>query len=299
MGAVTLPDPSGTLPGVFQQIGLTRHGGFLARNPIPATLGVGKGLPRYAYFIYAADIDAHLRRLDQAGAIRSDPVRTSSAGGCRDCRSIGKIPTATRSRSYGAPDVRLEGAMAGCAGERIGRISHGVFESRDLERTAAFYRRFCDLEPVRNDDVAEDILALRLGAGGRLIFQRVDELGGRTTGLGLRDAHTALLVHEDRLLSQLPAAVGSFTRVGLRSQRRSAADRKREALPARTVLHPSPAGRRFRRAGAPRRRLLRQLEGYEQRLHFYTAACRSGDLLAVSRAVPSTAISPNGNARSK
>ena len=242
MGAVTLPDPTGSLPGVFQQIGPIRHGGFLARNPIPATKGIGKGLPRYAYFIYAADLDAHVRRLEKAGAILSDPVRTSSEGD-PGTAIYWQDPDGNQFEFW-APDVLPEGAMTGCAAERIGRISHAVFESRDFDRTAAFYRRFCELEPIRNAGMAEDVLALRLAAGGRLIFQRVDELGGRTTGLGLRDAHTALLVHEDsyfpnyrRLWDALPEwdfdpSAGQPIEHG-------------DQLPARTVLHPSPAGRRF------------------------------------------------------
>ena len=67
--------------------------------------------------------------------------------------------------------------MTECTAERVGRISHGVFESRDLARTAAFFERYCELEPIRNADVAADILALRLASGARLVFHTRERTG--------------------------------------------------------------------------------------------------------------------------
>jgi predicted enzyme related to lactoylglutathione lyase len=242
LGAVTLPDPAGTLPGVFQQIGAIRHGGFRARLPIPPTFGIGRGLPRYGYYIDAVDIEAHVRRLDAAGAIRGAPLRTAYAGD--PGVAIPWQDPDGNQFEFWAPDVMPDGAMAHAGPVRVGRVSHGVFESRDLARTAAFFARYCELEPIRNAHVAPDVLALRLAAGGRLIFRRVDKLGGRTTGMGLRDAHTALLVHEEaffpnyqRLWADLPEwdfdpAAGQPIVDG-------------PSLPARTVLHPSKPGRAF------------------------------------------------------
>jgi len=242
LGAETLDDPSGRLPGVFQKVARIRHGAFIARSPIPATKGLGRGLPRYGYYVYAADIDAHLRRLEAAGAIHSEPVRTSAAGEAGTAIYF-QDPDGNQ-YEFWAPDELPAGAMTECTAERVGRISHGVFESRDLERTAAFFKKYCELEPIRNAGVAADILALRLAGGGRLVFQLTSELGRRTTGMGLRDAHTALLLHEDsyfpnyrRIWSSLPEwdfdpNVGKPIENG-------------DTLPPRTVLHPSPAGRRF------------------------------------------------------
>lgn len=242
LGAQTLPDPSGRLPGVFQQIASIRHGGFSAMEPIPPTKGVGKGLPRYGYYVYVADIDAHRRRLEVAGAVHSEPVRTSAFGD--DGTAIYWQDPDGNQFEFWAPDVLPEGAMNECGPDRVGRISHGTFESRDLDRTAAFFQRYCELEPIRNADVADDVLALRLAAGGRLVFQRVSELGGRTTGMGLRDAHTALLVHTDnylpnyrRLWAELPEWDWDPA-VGTRAEGAA-------TLPARTVMHPSPPGRKF------------------------------------------------------
>jgi catechol 2,3-dioxygenase-like lactoylglutathione lyase family enzyme len=242
LGAVTLPDPSGRLPGAFQKIARIRHGAFIARNPMPPTKGVGIGLPRYGYYIYAADIDAHMRRLEEADAIHGEPIRTAAAGEAGT--SIAWQDPDGNQFEFWAPDVLPEGSMTECGPERVGRISHGVFESRDLDRTAAFYKRYCDLDPIRNADVADDILALRLAAGGRLVFQKVNELGKRTTGMGMRDVHTALLLHEDayfpnyrRIWDELPE--WDFDPSAAKAVENA------ETLPARTVLHPSPAGRKF------------------------------------------------------
>src|ERR1700739_4294503 len=42
--------------GIFQQIGGCRQGGFVTKIPLPPTKGLGKGLPRHAHYILAADI---------------------------------------------------------------------------------------------------------------------------------------------------------------------------------------------------------------------------------------------------
>src|ERR1700744_1073461 len=79
LGALTLPDPENRAPGVFQQVATVRVGGFRAKAPMPPTLGIGRGLPRYAYYINADDIDAHLKRLDEAGAIHREPISSAAA----------------------------------------------------------------------------------------------------------------------------------------------------------------------------------------------------------------------------
>jgi predicted enzyme related to lactoylglutathione lyase len=242
LGAVTLPDPSGTLPGVFQKVARIRHGAFRARSPIPPTLGIGKGLPRYGYYVNAADITDHLRRLDAAGAMHGDPIRTSASGDAGTA-IYWQDPDGNQFEFW-APDVMPEGAMTDCGPDRVGRISHGVFESRDLERTAQFFKRYCELDPIRNADVAEDILALRLASGGRLIFQAVDELGGRTTGMGMRDVHTALLVHEDAYFPNYQRIWDELKEWDFDPSAGKKIDNA-AALPPRTVLHPSPPGRRF------------------------------------------------------
>lgn len=242
MGAVTLDDPSGKLPGVFQQVGRIRHGAFRSHRPMPPTKGVGKGLPRYGYYVNASDLDVHLRRLEAAGAPHSEPVRTAAFGEAGTA-IYWQDPDGNQFEFW-APDELPAGAMTGCSSVGVGRISHGTFESRDLARTAAFFKEFCELEPIRNAGIASDVLALRLASGGRLVFQHTAELGRRTTGMGMRDVHTALLVHKDsyfanyqRLWNSLPE--WDFDPAGTQLVEGG------ETMPARTVLHPSPAGRRF------------------------------------------------------
>jgi predicted enzyme related to lactoylglutathione lyase len=242
LGAVTMPDPTGTLPGVFQQIARIRHGAFRPRRPMPPPKGLGKDFPRYGYYIHADDIVAHVSRLDDAGAIHGEPVRTAAFGEAGT--SIGWQDPDGNQFEFWAPDELPEGAMTECGPERVGRISHGVFESRDLDRTAAFFKRYCDLDPICNADVASDILALRLAAGGRLVFQRVTELGGRTTGMGMRDVHTALLVHEDSYFPNYERMWAGLPEWDFDPSAGQLID-DAEQLPARTVLHPSPPGRRF------------------------------------------------------
>ena len=84
---------------------------------------------------------------------------------------------------------------------RVGRISHVVLESLDLERAAEYYRRFCGLEPIVNDDVAAGTLALRLASGGRMVFKRVAALSPRTGGHNLwKGQHVALTVGDEAFI---------------------------------------------------------------------------------------------------
>ena len=244
-GACTLPEPLELRlrRGTFQSIGRWRHGGFVSKAPLPPTLGLSKGLPRYGVYIFASDIDAHLRHLDKLGAPHGDPVRKSDEG--EEGVAIYWQDPDGNQFEFWAPDVLPEGAMFGCSSKRIGKISHATFESRDLDRTAAFFARYCMLDPLQSDDIAKDTLVLPLAAGPRLVFRKVDELGGRTTGCGLPDSHTALVIRSEdffdnynRLWKELPE--WDFD---LRS---SKPIENPLAQPARTALHVSPAGRRFK-----------------------------------------------------
>jgi predicted enzyme related to lactoylglutathione lyase len=244
-GAVTAPHSptERARRGIFQDIGVCRHGGFVTKTPLPPTKGLGKGLPRHAHYIHAADIDAHLRRLDKAGAPHSDPVRSSADG--EDGIAIYWQDPDGNQFEFWAPEVLPEGAMAECGPERIGRISHSVVESRDLDRTAAFFDRYCALEPLNSADIAADRLVLPLAAGGKLVFHKVDKLQGRTAGFGLPYAHVALVVRSEdflpnykRMWAELPE--WDFDLRGGKTLENP------EALPARTALHGSQAGHRFK-----------------------------------------------------
>ncbi|HEY3115201.1 MAG TPA: VOC family protein, partial [Chloroflexota bacterium] len=183
--------------GIFQDLAAPCHlGGFVQKQPVPPSAGLGKGLPRNGHFIRQQDIDDHLRRLDANHANHTDPVRTSAEGD-EGISILWEDPDGNQFEFW-APDRLPEGAMGEETSTKVGRISHGVFESRDLQRTADFFSRYCALEPLRNSDIPSDTLVLPLAAGGRLVFKKVDTLGERTSGFGkLNACHAALVVRDE------------------------------------------------------------------------------------------------------
>jgi predicted enzyme related to lactoylglutathione lyase len=242
LGAENVPDPHGRIPGVFQNVGRIRHGAFIARHPLPPRLGLGSGLPRYGWYVDAADIDAHLRRLEQAGAVHGQPVHTM-ANGEAGTAILWQDPDGNQFEFW-APDVMPAGAMTGCSSARVGRISHVVLESRDLARTADFCSRYWGLERVEDPNIADDTLVMRLGGGARIIYKKVARLAGWTTGMGLRDAHTALLLAEDDFFPNYRRIWNELPEFDFDPDAGKPIENP-EQQPARTVLHPSPAGRRF------------------------------------------------------
>jgi predicted enzyme related to lactoylglutathione lyase len=230
---------------MFQQVARSKTGGFILDRPLPPSRGLGKGLPRYAHFIDPADIAMHLQRLDDAGAVRSAPTRTT-AYGVSGTAIFWEDPDHNQFEFW-APDVLPAGALADCGPERVGRISHGVFESRDLERTAAFFNRYCVMERAPAADVAPESLVFRLAAGAHLIFNKVDQLAGRTMGFGAPDPHTALVVRDEdffpcyaRVWAELPE--WDYEYWTARGELVPGA----EQLSPRTFLHASRAGYKFR-----------------------------------------------------
>lgn len=263
--------------GVFQDVARSKTGAFILDRPLPPTRGLGKGLPRFGFFIEAADIDRHLFRLKAAGAVHSAPQRTTAHGAAGTVISW-QDPDGNQFEFW-APDVMPAGAMTDCGTDRVGRISHGIYESRDLERTAAFFERYCGVERVSPAEVAPDTLVLRLAAGARLIFCKVDQLEGRTTGFGMPDPHTALIVRCDdffpnyaRLWADLPEWDYDFW--GSSGE----AVANPETFPARTFLHSSPAGRRFKA-------LAKRGDGFldwdTNFFHFFGGTPTIGDSMAV------------------
>ncbi|MPZ15062.1 MAG: hypothetical protein GEU73_11670 [Chloroflexi bacterium] len=216
------------------------HGAMHSPDPLPRGAGLGNGLPRYGLFIRQQDIEQHLRRLDQHGVPHLDPVRTSTEGDTGI--SIAWQDPDGNQFEFWAPDQLPDGAMAGCTSLGVGRISHGVFESRNLQRTAEHFARFCTLEPMTSPDLPANILVLPLVGGARIIFKQVETFGQRTGGWGkLHAAHAALVVRDedfwpsyDRMWAEVPEweygrERGAFVGAG-------------PDLPARTARHGSPAG---------------------------------------------------------
>ena len=238
------PNPSGELEGTqFTFVGRCHVGG----SPYQGAITPGTGLPRYGWFIRDEDIDEHLRRLDANGVAHSDRLRTSEEG---------EAGTAIRfsdpdgnQLEFWAPARMPDGAMENPSSVGIGAISSAVFESRDLDRTTDFYSRYCGLDPLRNQDVAQENVVFPLGAAGRLVFKKVDRLGNRTTGHAVyRALHTAFIVRDDefmpameRMWQELPE--WDFDPENLPTLSADEA----ESLPARTCIHGSPIGPRWKR----------------------------------------------------
>ena len=131
--------------------------------------------------------------------------------------------------------------------EKVGRISHCVYGARDLGRTAAFFEKYCGIAPEQNSKTAEGTLVLRLRAGGRLVYKLVDKVDERVSGHGTWwDMHTALTVRQDEFLPNyrrmwdgIPEEAGYKADLNLSLE-------QQEALPARTGLHRSPVGIRWK-----------------------------------------------------
>ena len=253
IGAISMPD-SGLPPfrGMFQAFShpdaskpLTlkaagsHHGLFIMRDPLPPAEAPGAGFPRHALFIRPQDVDAHVRRLDANAVVHSGPVRTSAEGA--DGTAIYWLDADGNQLELWAPDRMPDGAMEGAGPLNIGRISHGVYASRDLGRTVDFFGRYCALEPLRSEAIPADTVVFPLAAGGRLVFKRSAKPGLRASGSGAYpDLHAALVVHEadfwpnhERMWAELPEGDG---------------DGGGANLPARTILHASPNGQRFKAA---------------------------------------------------
>jgi predicted enzyme related to lactoylglutathione lyase len=245
LGAKTVPVNRPDPMNIFQDFPSGgRHGGFKQLVPLPATKAPGQAFPRYGFYIHEEDIDHHLRRLDACQAPHSDPIRTSADG--EEGTAIQWVDPDGNQFEFWAPKKLPEGVMDNCGPQRVGRISHGVFESRDLQRTADFFDHYCALSPMASSELDNETLVLPLAAAGRLVFKKTEKPGERTTGRGiLRDVHTALVLRREdffpsyeRMWAELPEWEFDAERDGI-----YAGDW--ESLTARTAVHPSGAGRRW------------------------------------------------------
>lgn len=238
LGACEIPAVRGT----FQRMGGILIGAFAAKAPLPPAAAVGAGLPRYGYYIDRADIAAHVRRLEANGIVHGGPIATSADGEAGT--AIYWQDPDGNDFEFWAPDVPPAGALAAPSSAGVGRISHATFESRDLERTADFFKRYCDLDRARSADIAPDTLVLPLASGSRIVYKLVDRLGGRTTGTGLSDVHTALTVHQDCFFPNYRRLWAGVPEWGFDSMA-CGPNETALSLPARTARHGSPEGRQF------------------------------------------------------
>jgi catechol 2,3-dioxygenase-like lactoylglutathione lyase family enzyme len=225
--------------------GSCRIGAFLQPEIYPPAKPLGEDLPRCGFYIRPSDVDAHLRRLDRHKIPHSDPIRTAADGD--EGTLIFFADPDGNQYEFWAPENMPEGAMEIATECHVGRISHAVLGARDLLRTADFFENYCGVKAEQNSKTAEGTLVLRMRAGGRLIYKLVDKVDERVSGHGnWWDMHTALTVRDEEFLP-------SYRRMwaGIPEEKGYKADlnlsiEQQEALPARTGLHRSPVGIRWK-----------------------------------------------------
>ena len=228
---------------LFTYVGRCHVGGSSNGNALSA----GTGFPRNSWFIRPEDIDEHLRRLDANGVAHTDAFRTSEEG--EEGTAIRFEDSDGNGLEFWAPIHMPEGAMDGASPAKVGCVAAAVFESRDLGKTAAFYSRYCGLDPLRSADVSADSMVFPLAGAGRLVFKQTATLGNRTLGHAVyRAMHTALVVRDDefmpameRMYRELPE--WDFDPNALPTLTPAEAG----ALPARTCIHGSPIGPEWKR----------------------------------------------------
>ena len=218
--------------------------GFGQSEPVPPGLGLERGLPRYGFYVRPEDVDEHVRRLERLNVPHTDPKRTSADGEAGTMIAFQDLDE--NQFEFWAPDRMPDGAMDSASQVGVGRISHAVFESRDLDRTADFYRRYCGLDPLVADDLAEDTMVLPLVAGARLIFKKVDQLGMRTGGsTRWQGVHNAFIVRDDEFIPAYERIWAELEEWDY-DQRAQGPTADAAALGARTGMHGSDAGRRWK-----------------------------------------------------
>jgi len=225
----------------FCQTPYTMVDGFLATEELPKAADPGAGLPRFGFFIRAEDIDEHLRRLDEQKVAHTDPIRTSEEG--QDGTAIRFADPDGNQLEFWAPTRLPAGAMAGATPVKVGRISHAVYESRDLDRTADFFDRFAALDPISSSDVPKDTLAMPLAGGGRIVYHRVEQLGDWTLARASGGPHAALTIRDEDFWPNYRRMWDTLSEGERPEAGASAIDFP--TLPARTIMHGSGGGRRW------------------------------------------------------
>ncbi len=107
LGAVEHPEPA---PGIFQSVGRIRIGAFKARARLPRSLGLGRGAPRYGYYIRKADVGRHVECLAESGATYREPIYGELDGAIGT--SIAFQDPDENQFEFWAPDVPPPGALA-------------------------------------------------------------------------------------------------------------------------------------------------------------------------------------------
>jgi catechol 2,3-dioxygenase-like lactoylglutathione lyase family enzyme len=221
--------------------GSCHFGAFLQKEQLPASLGLGVDMPRYAFFVRAEELDDHIVRLDRFGVPHTDPVRMTTEGA--DGTSVIFEDPDGNQFEFWAPDEMPAGAMEIATELGVGRVAIATLGSRDLQRTADFFSAYCDIDPLDGPEIPEDTLVIPMVAGSRYVFHLKDMVDDRVTGHGPWFAmHTALTVAAEefmpsyvRLWAGVPEEEDRKEKLGLGAE-------EEDALPARTGIHGSPTG---------------------------------------------------------
>jgi catechol 2,3-dioxygenase-like lactoylglutathione lyase family enzyme len=225
--------------------GSCRIGAFLQPEIFPRSDELGKELPRCGFYIQPGDIDTHLRRLDKHKILHTDPVKTAAEG--EEGTAIYFADPDGNQYEFWAPAHMPEGAMEIATDEKVGRISHAVYGCRDLARTAAFFEKYCGVQAEQNSKTAEGSLVLRLRARAQLIYKLVDKVDERVAGHGpWWDMHTALTVREEEFFPNYRRMWDGLPEEETDKANANLSIEEQEALPARTGLHRSPVGRKWK-----------------------------------------------------
>ena len=230
---------------LWWQGGSCRIGAFLQPEIYPPAKALGEELPRCGFYIWPEDIDMHLRRLDRYKIPHTEPVRSAAEG--EDGSVIYLADPDGNQYEFWAPVDMPQGAMEIATSEKVGRISHVVHGARELGRTARFFEKYCGIQPEQSSRTAEGTLVLRLRAGARIIYKLVDKVDERVSGHGTWwDMHTALTVRAEEFLPNYRRMWDGIPEEEAYKAELNLSVKEQEALPARTGLHRSPVGLKWK-----------------------------------------------------
>ena len=225
--------------------GTCHLGAFLQPEPLPPSRELGKEYPRYGLFIRPEDIPEHVARLDRLGVHHTAPVRTSAEG--EEGTAIYFEDPDGNQYEFWAPAEMPEGAMEVETPLKVGRLSSAVYGTRDLQRSAGFFSHFYGLEQLSTPDMIEDTVALGLAGGARIVYKLTEETDRRTAGHDPWIAfHAALMVPEKEFFPLYHRMWDELTEWESVDHNQGLTVEEEDALPARTGLHGSPVGRKWK-----------------------------------------------------
>ena len=179
----------------FYDVGRHELAAFLQLDMLPAPRPLGQGLPRYGFYVRQNEIAGHLARFDALGVEHTDPMQISH-GGEPGTVVYFRDPDHNEYELW-APRSLPPGAMDSNNATGLGRISHVVLESRDLDRTRTFNGELFSLDEIYSADIPKDVLVYRLAGGGRMLFQQIEPDTETRGGHDWFGVHTALTIREE------------------------------------------------------------------------------------------------------